>query len=163
MVVGIRQAKVNELHIVPIVRDKDIVGLEVAVYNLFAVIIIHRRQQFLGNLQPCLSGRILLEEFLERHTIHILHHNNRTSYRVCFITESSDNIGMIHLHPQFELLDKQTLIHSLLLVLRFQSFQHKPLAVTLGFIQLIETMRREFGICGEHIRDFLDGGSDFAR
>lgn len=156
--VGVGQPEIDDFHVVTIVGNQDVVGFQVTMNNLFTVEISHCREYLIHDFHPQVPRRVLGQGLLERAAIHIFHHDAGPHYRVVFLAEGVRDVGMVQLHPQFELLGQQTSIDLLALEFRLEPFQHEPLAVPLRFEEPVEAVGRDFRIRGKHIRDFLERG-----
>ena len=129
---AVGKSEVDDLHMVAVMGNQDVGGLQVLVYDLFAVEIVHGKQQFFHHQFANLLGGIFLEEVIQRSAVHIFHHDAVADHGILFVVESANDVGMVEFHRQGEFLGKHCGVLRIGGVFGLEAFQHVPLSVALS-------------------------------
>ena len=130
--VGVGQAEVNQLHVVPVTGDHDVAGLQVAVHDVAAVHVGQCVEQLFQHAVALVEWWLLREPLGERRAIDPLEDDASPQSRHIFHAHHLLHAGVLQLHEDFHLLAQHFLVHRLVLRVGSERLERMPPTVALG-------------------------------
>lgn len=140
VVIGVRQAEINYLDIVTVVRDDNVLRLQVPVDNLLVMHIV----KSVAGLADNLTAKIFVERAFgcnlpESTSVHPLHLYATAKFLILMVSYNTADIGMIQPVSYFEFLAQKAFEPGVSAILRFQCLIDAELAVLAPFVYLTES------------------------
>ena len=147
MAVGVGQSEVYDLHVVTVMGDHDVGGFQVTVHHLLRMDIGYGLCQFDGYAPSLADGGRLREVFVEGPPVYPFHDqaHGLSSFRQIHLLKPHclHHMGMCQSNPDFKLLAEHLLVERLRSLFGLQTFQQKPSAVSLRFVEVATAIRRQ--------------------
>ena len=139
-VVGERHAEVDYLHLVALLGDEDVAGLQVAVLDVSLVGISYGGGNLSDDVELLLHRVVLGQVGVERPSVDKLHHDGLAVLWVVDELRLLGYVGVVELRHGLKLLTQQRLELRLVLVFTFQSLQHHRRTIAGGFHIKVDTL-----------------------
>ena len=127
------ETTIHQLYVAATMCKHDVRRLDVAVYYLLGVHILHSIKQLSSYLMYHLFSHLAaFHSRLKRLAVHIFHDNAVAQFAHWLHAYSAADVGMIELQSYLKLLHQRLTIHRRITKIRLQAFQYITLAISHG-------------------------------
>lgn len=140
VVISVGQTEIYNLDIISVVRDDDVLGLQVSVDNLLVMHIV----ESIAGLEDNLAAKVFVEGtpgcYLPQSApVHPLHFYAAAEFFILLIGYYAADIGMVQPVPYFEFLAQKAFESGVSSILRFQCLIDAELAILAAAVYLAES------------------------